>query len=63
MPRSKPPASPDQSQRFVETASALGCDEDEAAFREKLRVIARHQPKDSPAVPDKRKAKPKRSAT
>lgn len=38
-------AKPDQSRRFIETARALGCDEDEAAFREKLRVIARQKPK------------------
>jgi hypothetical protein len=37
-----------QSRRFIETARALGCDEDEAAFREKLRVIARQKPKDEP---------------
>lgn len=37
-----------QSERFIETARALGCDEDEAAFREKLRVIARQKPKDDP---------------
>ena len=30
-----------QLERFVETARELGCDEDEAAFRDKLRVIAR----------------------
>lgn len=37
-----------QSQRFIETARALGCDEDEAAFRDKLRVIARQKPKTEP---------------
>lgn len=30
----------DQHARFLETARALGCDEDEAAFDEKLRGIA-----------------------
>ncbi len=38
----------EQSRRFIETARALGCDEDEAAFRDKLRVIARQKPKDDP---------------
>ncbi len=33
-----------QSGRFVETARELGCDEDEAAFRDKLRMIARQKP-------------------
>jgi hypothetical protein len=41
----KPP-DPDQQRRFVETARALGVDEDEGRFREKLRVIARQKPKD-----------------
>lgn len=36
-------ASPSQHDRFVETARALGCDEDEAAFDEKLSAITRHQ--------------------
>ena len=34
-----------QHARFLETARALGCDEDKASFDEKLRVIARHKPK------------------
>ena len=34
-----------QSQRFIETARELGCDEDEAAFDEKLRRIASAKPK------------------
>lgn len=51
--------SPAEQQRaFAETARALGCDEDEAAFRDKLRVIARQKPKDEPrqgkAPPKKR---------
>ena len=38
---------PDKSQRdrFIETARALGADEDEAAFKARLAVIARHKPK------------------
>jgi hypothetical protein len=34
-----------QHERFIETARALGCDEDEAAFDEKLRRIATAKPK------------------
>jgi|ERR1700720_3136719 hypothetical protein len=34
-----------QSQRFIETARELGCDEDEAAFDEKLKRIATVKPK------------------
>jgi len=37
-----------QSNRFLETARALGCDEDEAAFKKKLVRIARQKPKDEP---------------
>ena len=33
------PKSPTQHARFVETARALGCDEDEAAFDEKLNAV------------------------
>ena len=44
-----------QSDRFIETARRLGCDEDPAAFDEKLKVIARHKPKDTP--PEKRAPK------
>ena len=32
---------PSQIERFKEAARALGCDEDEAAFDEKLKAIAR----------------------
>lgn len=49
--KSKPdPKASSQHQRFVETARALGCDEDEAAFDEKLKVIARQKPKGDPAM-------------
>ena len=44
-----------QLERFKEAARALGCDEDEAAFDEKLKAIARQQPKGAP------KHEPKRS--
>jgi hypothetical protein len=33
-----------QSQRFIDTARELGCDEDEAAFDEKLKRIAEAKP-------------------
>lgn len=32
--------------RFKKMARELGCDEDEAAFKEKLGKVARHKPKD-----------------
>jgi hypothetical protein len=38
-----------QSQRFIDKARELGCDEDEAAFEERLRKIA----KTTPPVPRK----------
>jgi hypothetical protein len=40
------PSSKDKSQRerFIEAARELGCDEDEAAFEEKLKKIAGHKP-------------------
>jgi hypothetical protein len=34
-----------QRERFIETARELGCDEDEAAFDEKLKRIATAKPK------------------
>ena len=34
----------DQHARFFETARQLGCDEDKAAFDEKLKVIAKAKP-------------------
>lgn len=38
----------EQHMRFLETARALGCDEDEAAFDEKLKGIARQKAKAKP---------------
>ncbi len=38
-----------QLERFKETARQLGCDEDEAAFDEKLRRIAQQKHKDAPS--------------
>ena len=37
---------PAQIDRFKQAARELGCDEDEAAFKAKLAVIARQKPKD-----------------
>lgn len=47
----KNPPSSEQSRRFVEMARQVGCDEDEAAFKEKLGVIARQKPKPKGASP------------
>lgn len=45
---------PSQQERFIEAARRLGADEDEAAFKAKLAVIARQKPKDEPPPnPDK----------
>jgi hypothetical protein len=33
-----------QSQRFIKTAREIGCDDDEAAFRDKLGVLAKEKP-------------------
>jgi hypothetical protein len=41
----RPADSKPQSERFTETAGELGCDEDEAAFKAKLVVIARQKPR------------------
>ena len=51
-------ASESQVSRFIETARALGCDESEAAFDKKLKVIARHKPAAEPKTP-----KPSRKET
>ena len=37
----------------METSRELGCDEDEAAFKEKLKVIVRQKPKPNPKPPPK----------
>lgn len=41
-----------QHARFLETARALGCDEDEATFDEKLKGIAKPVPKPDAAKND-----------
>lgn len=47
-PKTKGDEGRPQIDRFRETASELGCDEDEAAFKEKLGQIARQKLKDGP---------------
>lgn len=57
----KPKSDQSQGERFAAMARKLGADEREAAFREKLAVIARQQPKDDvPEVPTDKPAKPGR---
>ena len=47
-----------QSDRFKQMAHELGCDEDEEAFKEKLKRVIRHKPKDEPGLPaESRKGK------
>jgi hypothetical protein len=48
----------DQSRRFIETARELGCDEDEAAFDEKLRQIATVKPKPVESKSDRKAKRP-----
>lgn len=50
-----------QRDRFIETARKLGADEDEAAFRAKLAVIARQKPKDEPVPSKPTRANPARA--
>ena len=45
MANGKTTANPNQHARFLETARALGCDEDEDAFKAKMAVIARQKSK------------------
>ena len=53
MPNNRLKAVPDieQAKRFSTTARQLGADEDEAAFKAKLALIARQKPKDEPEEP------------
>lgn len=55
MARTKDDVGKAQHVRFLETARALGCDESEAAFDEKLKAIARQKPKGEPQPPDENK--------
>ncbi len=49
-----------QFDRFVETARALGCDEDKERFEEKLGQIAAHKPAND--IPKTKKQKTKKVA-
>ena len=51
--RTSDPNAKPQSNRFMEMARELGCDEDEAVFKEKQGQIARHKPKDENIRDDK----------
>lgn len=55
MPARKPrdPNAKPQIERFREAAIELECDDDEAAFDERLRQIARVKPRKLPEKPDK----------
>ena len=48
-----------QKDKFIEKARELGCDEDEAAFDERLRKIAKAQP---PKADDRQNKSPKRTS-
>ena len=50
----KPQDGKQQSDRFIETARELGCEDDMDAFKRKLKVIARQKPKpEKPSKPAK----------
>jgi hypothetical protein len=52
MSKSTPkPSDEEQSRRFIEDAQKLGCDEDEAAFDEKLKQIVKGKPAPKRKVP------------
>ena len=53
----RPPDEKPQIERFREAARELGCDDDEAAFDEKLRQIMRAKP-ELKGEPTKRAPKP-----
>jgi hypothetical protein len=48
MAKAKKQDAPNQINRFIEAARLLGCDEDEKAFGEKLKKIAKAKPKQQP---------------
>lgn len=49
-----------QHARFAEAARELGCVDGEAAFKEKLAVIARQKPKDEQEAPENKNAAPRK---
>jgi hypothetical protein len=46
-----------QKERFIDAARGLDADENEAAFKAKLSVIARQKPKDRPKAPKENAAR------
>ena len=51
----KRPENPtEQSQRFIDAARELGCDESEERFNETLRAVAKHKPKPLERDPEHR---------
>ena len=46
----------DQHQRFIDTARALGCDEDKEKFEAALRKVAAHKPDKNTKKKNKSKA-------
>ncbi len=48
MPKNQKPINP-QTERFIETARALECDEDKERFEAKLKRIAKAKPKPAPS--------------
>ncbi|MEA3000663.1 MAG: hypothetical protein QOK17_2496 [Sphingomonadales bacterium] len=42
------PDATEQVERFKQAARDLGCDEDEAAWDERLKKVARHKPVEKP---------------
>ena len=46
-----------QHRSFIETARELGCDEDEDAFKERLKKLTSAPPKHQPSKPKAKKAK------
>jgi hypothetical protein len=55
MPKASSKADKRQSQKFKEAARQLGCDEDEAAFEERLRTIAKANPAKQEKSPNRKK--------
>jgi hypothetical protein len=54
----EPQTTPTQFDRFVETARALGCDEDKERFEEALGKIARYKPPPKTQMKSKKMKKP-----
>ncbi|HUB64261.1 MAG TPA: hypothetical protein VL996_07390 [Methylocella sp.] len=48
-----------QAQRFIETARALGCDEDKERFEAALGKIAQHKPTPKDHEPSKKRTRAK----